>query len=96
MFYYRVRSPVILIEFDHPHPIARSDTPTRNHTHTVVRTPNGNGMDLLRQGATPARPQDKQSNCYSALNSAYPAIAITASEPQVQQNARTSCSCAVT
>jgi len=53
VFYYRIHSPVILIEFDHQRPIAlaRSNTPTRNHVHTVVRTPNGNdyGMDLLRQ-----------------------------------------------
>ncbi len=53
VFYYRIQSPVILIEFDHQRPIAlaKSDTPTRNHIHTVVRTPNGNdyGKDLLRQ-----------------------------------------------
>lgn len=53
MFYYRIHSPVILIEFDYQQPIAlaRSNTPTRNHVHTVARTPNGNdyGMDLLRQ-----------------------------------------------
>jgi len=31
--------------------LARSQTPTRQHIHTVVRTPNGNdyGKDLLRQ-----------------------------------------------
>ena len=53
MFYYRIHSPVILIEFDHQRPIAldRSNIPTRKHIHTVVRTPNGNdyGKDLLRQ-----------------------------------------------
>jgi hypothetical protein len=53
VFYYRIHSPVILIEFDHQAPIAlaRSRVPTRNHIHTVVRTPNGNdyGKDLLRQ-----------------------------------------------
>ncbi|MGY8770441.1 MAG: DUF3500 domain-containing protein [Pirellulales bacterium] len=53
VFYYRVHSPVILIEFDHQRPIAldRSSTPTRKHIHTTVRTPNGNdyGKDLLRQ-----------------------------------------------
>ncbi len=52
-FYYRIHSPVILIEFDHQRPIAlaRSDVPTRQHIHTIVRTPNGNdyGKDLLRQ-----------------------------------------------
>ncbi len=51
VFYYRVHSPVILIEFDHQGGIAlESDGPSRNHIHTVVRTPNGNdyGKDLLR------------------------------------------------
>ena len=52
VFYYRVHSPVILIEFDHQRGIAfDNDAPTRDHIHTVVRTPNGNdyGKDLLRQ-----------------------------------------------
>ena len=53
VFYYRIQSPVIVIEFDHQGPVAlsRDRTPTRNHVHTVVRTPNGNdyGKDLLRQ-----------------------------------------------
>jgi Protein of unknown function (DUF3500) len=54
VFYYRIQSPVIYIEFDHQGPVAlspRGGGPTRNHIHTVVRTPNGNdyGKDLLRQ-----------------------------------------------
>jgi hypothetical protein len=54
VFYYRVHSPVILIEFDHQGPIALAGdrgVPTRRHVHSVVRTPNGNdyGKDLLRQ-----------------------------------------------
>lgn len=55
-FYYRIHSPVILIEFDHQNPVGtlQKNTPgmpTRDHIHTVVRTPNGNdyGKDLLRQ-----------------------------------------------
>jgi hypothetical protein len=55
VFYYRIHSPVILIEFDHQKP-ANLDhlyppVPTREHIHSVVRTPNGNdyGKDLLRQ-----------------------------------------------
>ena len=56
-FYYRVQSPVILIEFDHQQPAnlrkfaADPDKPSRQHIHCVVRTPNGNdyGKDLLRQ-----------------------------------------------
>ena len=53
VFYYRIHSPVILIEFDHQTPIALKGPkePGRLHVHTVVRTPNGNdyGKDLLRQ-----------------------------------------------
>jgi hypothetical protein len=57
VFYYRIHSPVILIEFDHQRPAnlrhLASDPlqPSLEHIHTVVRTPNGNdyGKDLLRQ-----------------------------------------------
>jgi hypothetical protein len=51
-FYYRILSPVILVEFDHQSGIIYdNDAPSRDHIHTVVRTPNGNdyGRDLLRQ-----------------------------------------------
>jgi hypothetical protein len=57
VFYYRIHSPVVLIEFDHQRPanlafLAKDRTlPTQQHIHVVVRTPNGNdyGKDLLRQ-----------------------------------------------
>ena len=57
MFYYRIHSPVILIEFDHNQPAnlrhlaADPMAPNVEHIHTIVRTPNGNdyGKDLLRQ-----------------------------------------------
>jgi Protein of unknown function (DUF3500) len=52
-FYYRVQSPVIIIEFDHQRGIAfREHTkPYKDHIHVIIRTPNGNdyGKDLLRQ-----------------------------------------------
>ena len=51
-FYYKVQSPVILIEFDHePGVVFDNEEPTRHHVHSIVRTPNGNdyGIDLLRQ-----------------------------------------------
>jgi hypothetical protein len=55
-FYYRIHSPVILIEFDHQSPVFLYDHskpfsgPVKTHVHTVVRTPNGNdyGKDLLK------------------------------------------------
>jgi len=53
VFYYRVQSPVIIVEFDHQRGIAfRERTkPYKDHIHVIVRTPNGNdyGKDLLRQ-----------------------------------------------
>jgi hypothetical protein len=57
VFYFRIHSPVVLIEFDHQRPAnlrqtaASPDLPNREHIHVVVRTPNGNdyGKDLLRQ-----------------------------------------------
>src|ERR1700682_3279031 len=57
VFYYRIHSPVILIEFDHQrtanlrHLAAAPHGPHHQHIHVVVRTPNGNdyGKDLLRQ-----------------------------------------------
>ena len=55
VFYYRIQSPVILIEFDHQRPAGLRHLyprePNRQHIHVVVRTPNGNdyGKDLLRQ-----------------------------------------------
>jgi hypothetical protein len=56
VFYYRIHSPVLLIEFDHQRPanlrhLAKDpNAPNREHIHVVVRTPNGNdyGKDLLR------------------------------------------------
>lgn len=55
VYYYRVYSPVILIEFDHQKPVGTTKlygtAPHRQHIHAVIRTPNGNdyGKDLLRQ-----------------------------------------------
>ena len=55
-YYYRIMSPVIMIEFDHQSPanlrhLAENNSPQRDHIHVVIRTPNGNdyGKDLLRQ-----------------------------------------------
>jgi hypothetical protein len=55
VFYYRIHSPVVLIEFDHQQPVGlrhlmNPSVPNTAHIHTVVRTPNGNdyGKDLLR------------------------------------------------
>ncbi|MGX5189096.1 DUF3500 domain-containing protein [Streptomyces avermitilis] len=60
-FYYRVHSPVVLIEYDAQSPIAYGTKsgggmggpggkPTQQHIHTIIRTPNGGdyGVDLLK------------------------------------------------
>src|SRR4030095_17008600 len=55
VYYSRIHSPVVLIEFDHQKPAnlrhLYPDAPYRDHIHAVMRTPNGNdyGKDLLRQ-----------------------------------------------
>jgi hypothetical protein len=50
-FYYRIQSPVVMIEFDHHGGVFLTNAePQKFHVHTIVRTPNGNdyGIDLLR------------------------------------------------
>jgi Protein of unknown function (DUF3500) len=50
-FYYRIQSPVVLVEFDHHAGVFLTNAePAKFHVHTIVRTPNGNdyGIDLLR------------------------------------------------
>src|SRR5262245_58992260 len=53
VFYYRIHSPVLIVQFDHQRGQAfpQYENPYRDHIHIVVRTPNGNdyGKDLLRQ-----------------------------------------------
>jgi hypothetical protein len=51
-FYYRIQSPVVLVEFDHHAGVFLANPqPEKFHTHTLVRTPNGNdyGVELVRQ-----------------------------------------------
>jgi Protein of unknown function (DUF3500) len=51
-FYYRVHSPVILIELDH-HPgiLLDNDEPEPFHVHTIVRHPNGGDYGMALVGA---------------------------------------------
>lgn len=63
-FYYRVHSPVVLIEFDHHAGIfLTSDEPQPFHAHTIVRFPNGGdyGMDLLRRHPPRAAPRPRDA-----------------------------------
>jgi hypothetical protein len=51
-FYYRIQSPVLMVEFDHHAGVFLANgEPEKFHIHTLVRTPNGNdyGMDFVRQ-----------------------------------------------
>lgn len=51
-FYYRIHSPVVLIELDqHPGMVLDIPNPSRHHVHTIIRTPNGGdyGADALAQ-----------------------------------------------
>ncbi len=61
-FYYRIQSPVVLIEFDqHSGVFLANQEPAKFHIHTIVRTPNGNdyGADLLRLHYERAHPNDQ-------------------------------------
>ena len=51
-FYFRLQSPVVVMELDHHTGVFLSnDQPASFHMHTVLRTPNGNdyGRELVRQ-----------------------------------------------
>jgi hypothetical protein len=51
-FYYRIQSPVLLMEFDHHAGVfLTNDEPKKYHIHTIHRYPNGNdyGRELIRQ-----------------------------------------------
>jgi hypothetical protein len=57
-FYFRVQSPVVLIEFDHHCGVFLTNTtPEKLHVHTIVRTPNGNdyGKALIKLANSPAK-----------------------------------------
>lgn len=54
VFYYRIHSPVVMIEFDHQPYVGvhgQGRGVTRDHIHTMIRTPNGNdyGKSYLQQ-----------------------------------------------
>lgn len=60
-FYFRIQSPVVVIELDHHTGVfLRNDTPAPFHMHTVMRTPNGNdyGRALVRQHQEAGRFQE--------------------------------------
>jgi len=51
-FYYKIHSPVIMVEFDHHSGVfLTNEKPEKFHIHTIVRTPNGGdyGKALIKQ-----------------------------------------------
>ena len=61
-FYYRIQSPVIMIEFDHHAGVWLTNRePAKCHIHTIVRTPNGNdyGRDLLAEHFKQVHPGER-------------------------------------
>ncbi|KAI1134991.1 hypothetical protein F5Y05DRAFT_188092 [Hypoxylon sp. FL0543] len=59
-FYYRIQSPVVLVEFDHHSGVFLTNAePAKFHVHTLLRTPNGGDYGFaLRSQIGGAVPQD--------------------------------------
>jgi hypothetical protein len=57
-FYFRIQSPVFLAEYEHHAGIVLTNQePAKFHTHTIVRTPNGNDYGAALVGlATKGKP----------------------------------------
>lgn len=54
-FYYRIQSPVILVEFDHHSGVfLNNDQPKKFHIHTLLRTPNAGDYGYALRGQIPA------------------------------------------
>lgn len=58
-FYFRLQSPVILVEFDHHSGVFLNNSePLRFHTHTLMRTPNGGDYGTALKQLIPGKDQD--------------------------------------
>jgi hypothetical protein len=57
-FYYRIQSPVIIVEFDHHSGVFLTNSePARFHTHTILRTPNGGDYGRALLSLIPGKEQ---------------------------------------
>jgi len=57
-FYYRVQSPVILVEFDHHSGVFLNNAePAKFHIHTLLRTPNGGDYGMALRPLIPSMDQ---------------------------------------
>lgn len=58
-FYFRIQSPVILVEFDHHSGVFLTNgEPAKFHIHTLLRTPNGGDYGLALKGLIPGVEQE--------------------------------------
>ncbi|KKA29337.1 hypothetical protein TD95_001948 [Thielaviopsis punctulata] len=58
-FYYRIQSPVVLVEFDHHSGVFLTNTePAKFHIHTLLRTPNGGDYGLALKALIPGVEQE--------------------------------------
>lgn len=52
-FYYRIQSPVVIVEFDHHSGVFLTNKePAKFHIHTLLRTPNGGDYGMALRGLT--------------------------------------------
>ncbi|CAK7235292.1 hypothetical protein SBRCBS47491_009243 [Sporothrix bragantina] len=57
-FYYRIQSPVIIVEFDHHSGVFLNNAePAKFHIHTLLRTPNGGDYGMALRALIPGREQ---------------------------------------
>ncbi|KAL2158528.1 hypothetical protein VTH06DRAFT_4295 [Thermothelomyces fergusii] len=57
-FYYRIQSPVVLVEFDHHSGVFLTNKePARFHVHTLLRTPNGGDYGMALRPLIPGTEQ---------------------------------------
>lgn len=58
-FYYRLQSPVVIVEFDHHSGVFLANaTPGRFHAHAILRTPNAGDYGMALRPLIPGRAQD--------------------------------------
>lgn len=57
-FYYRIQSPVLIVEFDHHSGVFLNNAePAKFHIHTLLRTPNGGDYGMALRPLIPGREQ---------------------------------------
>jgi len=58
-FYYRIQSPVVIVEFDHHHGVFLTNKePAKFHIHTLLRTPNAGDYGMALRNQIPGMNQE--------------------------------------